>query len=530
MGSPSGEPFAFGRWPIRTALVLAAALTLAPLAAGSQVTNPAPGPSASPAPLAFAQPRVGVVPGGTLAVGLTGGTPPYTLTASFAVGAAYDPAQNAVVLSGRAPGAGTVTATDASGASTSLAVLVAPAAGVVPADTDVRLGGTVGADFAQVQTQTLIGAVAQLRPGATLAVGGLNLPAQLPPGTVLDLPAPVTIAGNGRWVDVSGTTTVHLRVDRLSPLVPTTLFYSDDPERITAAMQGVLFRGTIDPTHPVRLYAYHLADRPRRLVLVLNATGGMESDVQLVGAAAGPSQEFAYVGHLSTVRYLLARAAQQSVVLPVTPDAPFFLDLGILTPGQLVAAVDDLRVLDGNTLDAMIVAVDPNVDPANYLRQPTLAGDGHGRRGEFSLVDVPPLALSYTVGAAEPAPFVIGRPTLPNLVPGGRALGGDYGIIRRVALHLVNPTQQTQNVYLYEQLGHTTGGTTTTMWFTGDPAPIQVPCIGHPDTRYLVRGFALAPGADETVGGDYMTDGTSSFPLYFGLTSTPPVTLTKSAC
>ncbi|MGD1066636.1 MAG: hypothetical protein ABR975_07450 [Vulcanimicrobiaceae bacterium] len=517
---------------MRSALAaLAAALALAPLAAGAQPTPvPAASPSVVPGRLAFALPRAGVVPGETLAVGLTGGTPPYTVATSFALGAAYDPTQRAVILNGRAPGSGTVTVTDATGANAVLPVLVAPPAGVVPASVSVELGGTVDPDFAQVQTQTLASADAQRRPGATVAVSGLTLPAQLPPGTVLDLPAQVTIAGNGRWVDVSGPTLVHLRVEHLPPLVPTTLFYSDDPERITATTQGVLFRGTIDPAHPVRVYAYHLTDRPRRLVLALNATGGMETHVQLVGAAAGPSPQFAYVGHLSTVRYLLARAAQQSVVLPVTPDAPFFFDLGVLTPGQLVAAVDDLRILDGNTIDAMVIAVDPDVDPANYVRQPMLAGDGHGRRGEFSLVDVPPLALAFAVGSPEPAPFVIGKPTLPNLTPGGRALGGDYGIIRPLALHLTNPTQQTQNVYLYELLGHTSGGTTTTMWFSGDPAPIQVPCIGHADTRYLVRGFALPPGADETVGGDYMTDGTSSFPLYFGLTSTPPLALTKSAC
>jgi hypothetical protein len=507
-----------------------AALLLAVLLAPAPTASSTATPTVTAGPLGFAVPRAQVVPGGTVAVGVTGGTAPFTVTTSFTLGAAYDPGQNALVLTGRAPGSGTVSLTDATGASAMLAVLVAPPAGVVPDQTAVQLGGTPDADFALTQVQTLVRASAQLRPGATVAVAGLTLPAQLPPGTTIDAPATVTIAGNGRWVDVTAMTTVHLQVEQLPTLVPTVLFYSDDPERIRAGVQGVLFRGTIAPSQPVRVYAYHLVDQPRRLVLVLNATGGMVSDVELVGAAAGPSIQFAYVGHLSTVRYLLARAAQQSVVLPVTPDAPFFLDLGVLTPGQLVAAIDDLRVLDGNTVDAMVIAVDPNVDPANFLHQPLLPDDGHGRRGEFSLIDVPPLALAFTVGAPEPAPFVIGKPTLPNLTPGGRPLGGDYGIIRTVALHLVNPTAQTQNIYLYEEIGHSSGGTTTTIWFTGDPAPIQVPCIGHADTRYLVRGFALPPGADETVGGEYMTDGTSSFPVNFGLTSTPPTVVTRSLC
>jgi hypothetical protein len=62
----------------------------------------------------------------------------------------------------------------------------------------------------------------------------VSLPVQLRPGDTLDAPAAVTLAGNGRWVDVAGSTLVHLRVVSLPPLDPTVLFYSDDPERITA--------------------------------------------------------------------------------------------------------------------------------------------------------------------------------------------------------------------------------------------------------------------------------------------------------
>jgi hypothetical protein len=47
------------------------------------------------------------------------------------------------------------------------------------------------------------------------------------------------------------------------------LFYSDDPERFGALDDGVLFRGTIDPTRPARAYVYHVSDTPRRLYLAL---------------------------------------------------------------------------------------------------------------------------------------------------------------------------------------------------------------------------------------------------------------------
>ena len=176
-------------------------------------------------------------------------------------------------------------------------------------------------------------------------------------------------------------------------------------------------------------------------------------------------------------------------------------------------------------------AVDGATDPSGLLSQPELRGDGHGRRGEYGLVAVPPLALSYVVGGGEPIPFAVGYPVVPNLFPGGRALGGDYGVLRAVALRLTNPSSIPQSVSLYEMLGNTGGGgTTTTIWFTGDAAPTQVACIRTMQKRYLVKEFTLGPGEIRTVTGEYMTDGTSSFPLFFGLTRTVPPVPEPHAC
>jgi hypothetical protein len=163
-----------------------------------------------------------------------------------------------------------------------------------------------------------------------------------------------------------------------------------------------------------------------------------------------------------------------------------------------------------------------------YLGQPELPGDAHGRRGEFALAPVAPLALSFAVGGAEPEPFVVGNPVIPNLRPGGRALGGDYGVLRPVRLQLANPTPGAQNVFLYEIAAG--GGATTTFRFDGEPVPTSVPCVNDPLNRYLVKAFALAPGETRTVTGEYMTDGTSYFPLDFGLTSIQPLAVPPKAC
>lgn len=408
----------------------------------------------------------------------------------------------------------------------------APPAGIVPSDVSIELAGTDSPAFVTSRIEAAITQAAQLQPGATLELHGVTIAAPLEPGVILEAQAQVRINGNGRFADVLGTTNVHARVDTLPSLDPTLLFYSDDPETLGAGDDGVLFRGMFDTVHPTRAYIYHVSRTPgRRLYLALEALG-TPARVQVLGAEAGPSNAYAYVGHASTLRYLLERGSQESFVTTIPPATPYLFPLGAFTErSELLDAIYDLRVLDGGAVEAVIVAAGGNVDPATLLSQPELRGDGHGRRGEFALTGVPPLALTYVAGGGEPVPFAVGYPVVPNLRFGGRALGGDYGVLRPVALRLTNPSTIPQSVSLYEMLGNVGGGgTTTTIWFTGDPAPTEVPCIGARETRFLVKEFTLAPGEIRTVTGVYMTDGTSSFPLFFGLTRTTPPVPGPHAC
>jgi hypothetical protein len=497
-------------------------------------------------PIRLDRARVGVVPGGTVTVGVSGGAGPLAVQPSFdGAVVRYDAVTRTLFVTGRAFGRGTVTLSDAAGDTASVAVLVAPPAGVVPPDATVELAGNVNASFAAARIRAAIAQAAQMQPGTTLDVGGVTT-ADLRPGQGLEARANVVVRGNDAYVDQSGTTNVHVHVDLLPPLEPAVLFYSDDPERLGTLDDGVLFRGTIDATRPARAYVYHVSDSPnRRLYLALQPTASA-ARVQVLGAVAGPSDAFSYVGHTSTVRYLLERASQQSFVAPLLPATPYLLPLGAgaMLPGTLINAIYDLRVLDGGPVNVLVVAASNGVDPASLLAQPEHSTDGHFRRGEFSLASVPPLALSYTAGAPEPQRFAVGvrytpndQAAFPNLRPGDVAiagqrapLAGDYGVLRNVTLQFANPTPSPQNVYLYEQPGATGGGVTTTMWFTGDAAPAQMRCVSDPSQRYLVRGFGVAPGQTLTVTGTYMTDGTSFLPLYFGLTATPPVQPPLNAC
>jgi hypothetical protein len=405
-------------------------------------------------------------------------------------------------------------------------------AGVVPAEITVELGGTVSPGFALARLSAAVTQAAQLQPGATAAVSGVSIAKSLGPGDALEAAAHVAISAIG-YAPVEGTTAVHLRVRSLADLEPAFLFYSDDPESVKANADGVLYRSILGPNQTARVYAYHVSDvADRRIVLALHAAN--EAAVQVLGYAAGPADQFGFVGHISTLRYLLERNTQESFIAPIAAGSTAIVQLGYrpLAAGELVAGIFDLRVLDGGPVDVEVIATTGTVDPASYLTAPENAGDGHGRRGEFPLQDVPRVAFSYAIGDPEPSPFPVGLPTIRNLRPAGRPLGGDYGVLRNVTLAVSNPLATPQQVYFYEQ---PSGGTVTaTIWFAGDPQPTEVPCVHDANARYLVKTIDLAAGESRTVTGDYMTDGSSSYPLLFGLTtvapSPPPGPYSPDAC
>jgi len=395
-------------------------------------------------------------------------------------------------------------------------------AGLVPPDVTIDFAGIVSPDFANARIVDGVARVASLQHGASVKLaGGLTLSRALRPGDIIEAAARIHIDGHGSFADVDGTTFVHLSVEMLGELVPTVLLYSDDPERIPADASGVLSHATIGSDDAVRLYTYHVAaGTGTRLFLVLRTSGAART--QVLGSAAGPSDEYGYVGHVSTLQYLLEHASQESVIEPVASDAPFIMELGAgaMSAKELIAAIFDLRVLDGSPVDLDLVATDDESEVNAALAAGELPGDGHHRSGKYSLVDIPPLALSYAAGGPEPNPVPIGAPGLPNPDPDGRTLGGDYGVLRDVLLNLSNPTAAAQDVYFYESPAG--GSATATIWFTGDPQPTEIPCVYREGTRYEIRRFTLAPGATVAVTGEFMTDGASSFPLLFGLTATPP--------
>jgi len=464
----------------------------------------------------------------TAPIAILGGVPPLRATLSAPVAdVRLDPARNTLVLRGLMNGTATLTIGDASGATATASVLVGPNAGFTPNDVTIALTGNPTDDFAAAQIHAALLRAVQPLPGAAVIPGSVLLPTSLAAGQRIDAPLRFHVDGKNRYVDADGVATVHISVAAPMPIPPTLLFYSDDPEELT--QDGVLFRGTLTRAQPVRLYYYHQTKVPNEsVVIVLDAPTG-SSRVNVIGRGAGPNPAIMYVGQSATYRYLDDHARNAGVDLDVAAGQPLLIftsDTAMKT-GDLVAGVLDLALTDGSPVRASVLALSAATDVATLLGSEELLSDGKQRRGVYDIAQPFSLTLAYAAGGPEPAPVTVGGgdPPIANLHAGGRPLAGDYGILRNVNLALSNATQAPVTVYLYEKpIGYPV---TTTIAFTGDAAPTRLQCAKQPQ-RYLVRAFDVPANGYATITGTYMTDGGSTYPLDFGLTSTPPSPLPAS--
>jgi hypothetical protein len=528
--------------------VIAVALTVilslskgAPIVAAAAPTSPptsipaTPFPLAPPTPVPFQLDRshIGIVPGTVEKAHTYGARGPVKVMSSFAgVAAGYDAPSRTLSLKGVARGSGTVTLVDASGATASAAVLVAPAAGTVAADVSVELAGDVTPSFVAAKVRDAIAQRSVLQPFVDVRIPFLSI--SLHAQQSYTVPLDVSVDGKGTFVDVKAKSNVHLRLDPpvppVSPAATQTLLYSDSPEYVTA--DGVLFRSVtpVTASRPARIYLYHVAmTEARTFALVLRAHDAA-SHVALTGTAAPPSSKYLCAGHRATADYLRERRRRESVVATVAPDRPFVLPLqGDMHARDLIAAAYDITVLDGGAVEVEVVSTAHGIDPLSVAGDPEAPADRSRRKGEFALGPVRPISLDLRIGSTDEEPSidiglgsVEGTPEFPNLRAGPRFFPGDYGVVRLVRLHLVNATDTQQTAYFYEVALNR--GLTSTFWFDGDLNPTEVPMVTDPNQRYLVRAFPLAPNEDRTVTGEYMTDGGSNYTAEYGLTADTPQT------
>lgn len=493
-----------------------------PTATTAPSTSPSPVPSPTPALLATPA-SIAISPAQQTTVTLANATGDLAATtdAKLVTVTVDQRAHTVVVTATQATGNDVLHVSDTSGARVDVPIRVAWRAGNVPANAVLKVTGSpVDPAWLAQQVQALVTRLTlpQVRPEAQATIAAVTPPpAPLAPGERMQFSVPVQINGNGVDYDVSAATAVDVQNVAVDAFTPSLLFYDDDPERVT--QDGVLYRGTIDPKRPVRLYYYHdNGPEPRRIIVSLRAQSQDPASVQVIDASAGPNIDVMSVGHAATKYFLLNKPRNQGTVVDLDGDALFPLHDLLLTSRQGVAGNVGLRVLSGGPVQVTVMALSPGANPQAIVDRPVLPGDGHHRTGTFMLDAFANDALTYAAGGPD-AKVVYGDrdPTPKGVDPASGHDYGDYGVLRTVTLTLTNPTPATANAYLYVR---PIGGVLRSS-FLVDGTLIEVGCVRVP-VPYQIAAYTLAPNQTYRLLVQTMTDGGSNYPAEVGVTGTPP--------
>jgi hypothetical protein len=516
--------------------VLAGLLVLQPSPAESPApvepppaTSPSPQTSTAPTgTLTVAPAEVNLNPAQERVVNVTGATAPLTATLDQKlVRVTVDPNATVVTIdASQQTGSDVLHITDASGARADVPIRVAFNAGTIVPQTALTVtGDPADPSWLARQVRTWVARLTQAQPNAQTTIGNVDAPAQpLPTGAQQQFTVPVQITSDGRYFDQTGQTVVTVQNVAAQPIIPTLLFYDDDPEHVTA--DGVLFRGTVTAADPARLYYYHdNAGDPRRIVVLLTTNAADPATVQLVDVPAGPNPDVMQVGHAVSREFLVRKSHGEGIQLQVAQGVPFALRDAAMNARDGVAGSVDLRVLAGGPITVTVVAASPGVDSRSLVDAPQLPDDGHARTGVFHLGGYGADTLSFSTGGAD-AKLVIGdrEPTPPSADPNtpGRDYG-DYGVAHNVDVTLANPSDVAATAYLYfRPLAGIARGS-----FLVDGRLVELGCARQP-VPYQIAAFELQPQQTTRAIVQTMTDGGSFYPVEIGITGTPPTPATPA--
>jgi hypothetical protein len=497
----------------------------APPAIPAQSPAPAEPPPATPTPAALGvnPSTVAINPGQQARIAVVGQSPlSATLDRQLVRVDVDQPAGFVTVTASGQTGSDTLHLVDAAGARADIPIRVAFNAGSAPDSASLTVTGTpADANWLSAQVTSLVRGLTQSQPGALPAFGDVTpAPTPLSPGETATLSVPVTIPGGDTYLNVAKAVVVTVRNQSAPPFTPSLLFYDDDPERLTAT--GVLFRGSVNNTAPVRLYYYHDSDSSQhRLVILLQSQSSAPAQVQVVSSNAGPNIDVMSVGHAVSRNYLVVKPSNEGLILDLPSDGPYTLLDTLLQDRQGVAGVVDLRVLEGGPVSVTLLSAPTDATPAaitSLAAQPPMPSDGHHRSGVYALSSYGALAATYTVGGADASVQYgeRGPEPAPTATPSGRD-AGDYGVLQTITFTLSNPTDQPATAFLYER---PQGGIVRSS-FLVDGSLVDVGCVRLPQA-YQISTYTLAPGQTYRVTVQTMTDGGSNYPLEVGVTGTPP--------
>jgi hypothetical protein len=347
--------------------------------------------------------------------------------------------QQTVWVTGKTPGNTTIPLR-AGPYSAQLAVSVRPPAGKIPSQVEVIVTGSPApAELIRAAVaRGLEGAVTR-DPGALMELREIPVSEPLPPGGWAAIPVGVRVRSPYAG-PVDGIVRVMVRNIPVSLGDPDVLLVSNRPESITG--NGLLFQDALAPGRPARLLYHHSNGSPtqtRVLKITLTNPGGVRARVHYLSGHAGPSSDPLAIGYVSTARFLEAMVGSRGYVVEIPPHGTTTFTAYALPPQALVSGLMQFQVIEGGFVELTVHVRVP------WLLDRTVTTDlgpwafPHPR-GTFpgSVVEI-----ARDVAVDQPAALAdLGVMSNLRDTNTGDPLVGDYGVLYRVRLRLINPTDR----------------------------------------------------------------------------------------
>lgn len=437
-------------------------------------------------PIAVSSSQVVVSPGGVGYATVTTATPGAVTLGGFdARIAGVHFAQGALRVVGRRLG-GTAVSLRLGPYQTSVAVAVRPPAGMIPSSAEVIVTGSPAPpELIREAVERRVRQIVRLEPGASTSVAGIPVDAPMAAGTSLSVPVAVRITSPFAG-PVDGTVAVAVTNAPIRLADPNRLLVSNRPETITS--NGLLFNETLSADHPARLLFHHLNGTPsqsRILKITLSNPGAARARVHYLSGLAGPGPDPVLTGGLATARFLLALTAGIGYIVEVPSRGRTEFTAYTLAPQALVSGLMQFQVVEGGPVDLTVHVRLP------WLLDRTVTTDlgpwafPHPR-GTFpgSVVEV-----TRDVPADQPSAIGdLGVMSEMKDMRTGEPLVGDYGVLYRFHLRLVNPTDR----QITADLTASAAGGAARGFFLIDGVVMDIGLLQANEER-TVTSFALAP-------------------------------------
>jgi len=285
------------------------------------------------------------------------------------------------------------------------------------------------------------------------------------------------------------------------------LLVSNSPE--TIPFGKILYTGALSSAQTVRLLFHHQnGSKAQHMFITVTLSNPSRDPVSLwvQGAVGAPSQEEVTPGHDAARMFLdeYAHHAGFLVRLPGNTTVPLFVE--DLPPLGITSGIAQFSLLDGDRVNVQVAArLASEGEPSTMSFAPDF--DTVHQRGAFVRPQIG-RTMTYSVGGPPAIMVLAADDDLLHEGQTGALLQGNYGVVYRFNVDLVNPTSSPATAQL---VLHADGGQARGTFVIGDQ--IVESQLVQPNAPQVVATFPLRPQTRRTIRILTLPESGSNYPV-----------------